>query len=80
MTISEKYWLTILITFCRYLSIIMMGSGVLFILGGYYISYWFYLGLIIWPLFIMWGVVNFKYLRATVKANRLEFSKILENR
>ena len=80
MTISEKYWLTILITFCRYLSIIMMGSGVLFILGGYYISYWFYLGLIIWPLFIMWGVVNFKYLRATVKANKLEFSKILENR
>ena len=80
MTISEKYWLTILITFCRYLSIIMMSSGILFILGGYYISYWFYLGLILWPLFIMWGVVNFKYLRATVKVNRLEFSKIIDNR
>lgn len=79
MTISEKYWFTILFTFCRYLSVLMMGSGIAFILTGYYISKWFYLGLALWPLFIMWGIVNFKYVRAMIKVNRLEFSKILEN-
>lgn len=79
MTLGEKYWFTILLTFCRYLSVLMMGSGILFILTGYYVSPWFYLGLIIWPLFIMWGIVNFKYVRAMIKANRLEFSRILEN-
>lgn len=79
MTISEKYWYTILLTFCRYISVLMIGSGALFILAGYYVSNWFYLGLVVWPLLIMWGVVNFKYVRAMIKANKLEFSKILEN-
>ena len=78
MTISEKYWMTILFTFLRYLSIIMMGSGVAFILLGYYVNIWFYFGLAIWPLFLMWGIVNIKYIRALTKVNKLEFSKILD--
>ena len=78
MTISEKYWLTIFFCFLRYLSIIMMGSGVAFILLGHYINYLFYFGLATWPLFIMWGIVNIKYIRAIIKARRLEFSKILD--
>lgn len=78
MNIGEKYWLTILVTFCRYLSILMMGSGIGFIIAGYYVNPWFYAGLATWPLFIMWGIVNINYLRAMVKTYRLEFSKILE--
>ena len=78
MSISEKYWLTILFAFLRYLSIIMMGSGVAFILLGYYFNYYFYFGLVIWPLLLMWGIVNFKYIRALTKVNKLEFRKILE--
>lgn len=78
MNLSEKYWLTLLLTFCRYLSILMMGSGVSFLLLGYYIDKWFYVGLATWPLFIMWGIVNIKYLRAITKMNKLELSKIME--
>ena len=78
MNLSEKYWLTVLITFCRYLSIIMMGSGVAFIIMGVYINPWFFTGLASWPLFIMWGIVNMKYLHAVTKIKRLEFSKIME--
>ena len=78
MNIREKYWLTILLYFCRYLSILMMGSGVAFILLGYYYNYMFYFGLATWPLFLMWGIVNIKYIRALTKVNRLEFSKILD--
>ncbi len=78
MTISEKYWMTILFTFLRYLSIILMGSGVGFILLGLYVNYWFYAGLAVWPLFLMWGIVNIKYIRALTKVNKLEFSKILD--
>ena len=71
MTLSEKYWLTILLTFCRYISILMMGSGIAFLLSGYYVNQWFYLGLVTWPLFIMWGIVNIKYLRAIYRSNKL---------
>ena len=78
MTISEKYWLTILFTFLRYLSIIMMGSCVAFILLGYYVNYVFYFALAIYPLLLMWGIVNIKYIRALTKVNKLEFSKILD--
>ena len=78
MSISEKYWMTILFSFLRYLSIIMMGSGVAFILLGYYFHYYFYFALAIWPLFLMWGIVNIKYIRALTKVNKLEFRKILE--
>lgn len=78
MNIGEKYWLTILLTLCRYLSIIMMGSGILFVFAAYYITEWFYLGLIVWPLLVMWGVVNMKYLRILERTYRLDFSKIVE--
>lgn len=78
MTIKEKYWLTILFYFLRYLSILMMGSGVAFILLGYYYNWYFYFALAIWPLLFMWGIVNIKYIRAMSKSNRLEFSKILD--
>ncbi len=78
MTIKEKYWLTILFYFLRYLSILMMGSGVAFILLGYYYNWYFYFALAIWPLLFMWGIVNIKYIRAMTKSNRLEFSKILD--
>lgn len=78
MNINEKYWLTILLMLCRYLSIIMMGSGILFVIAAYYITEWFYLGLIVWPLLVMWGVVNMKYLRILERTYRLDFSKIVE--
>ena len=78
MNITEKYWLTILLTFCRYVSIIMIGGGAGFIPLGIYVSPWFFIGLAVWPLLIMWGVVNLRYVRALVKVNRLEFSKITE--
>ena len=78
MTIGEKYWLTLLLTFCRYLSILMMGSGAAFLLLGYCIDKWFYGGLVSWPLFIMWGIVNIRYLRALTRMNKLELSKIVE--
>ena len=78
MSIKEKYWLTIMFYFLRYLSILMMGSGVAFILLGYYYNWYFYLALAIWPLLFMWGIVNIKYIRAMTKSNRLEFSKILD--
>lgn len=78
MNLSEKYWYTILITFCRYLSIIMMGGCVAFIPLGYYINQWFYLGLVVWPLFIMWGIVNMAYLKAITRVNKLQLHKIME--
>lgn len=77
MGLSEKYWLTILLTFCTYVSIVMMGSGIAFILLGYLVNSWFYLGLAAWPLFIMLGVVNIKFLRVVTKMNNLQFSKIM---
>ena len=79
MEIKDKYWLTMLFMFLRYISIIMMGSGVAFILLGIYINPWFFAGLAAWPLFLMWGITNIKYIHALTKKNKLEFSKILEN-
>ena len=79
MSIREKYWFTVLFMFCRYISIVLMGSCVGFILAGYYINPWFYAGLAVWPLFLMWGIVNIRYIHALTKKNKLEFSKILEN-
>ena len=78
MTLREKYWYTILLTFCRYLSVLMLISGGAFILLGILVNPWFYIGLAIWPLFFMWAIVNFRYVRALVKVNRLEFSKVTE--
>lgn len=78
MTLSEKYWLTIFFTFLRYFSILMMGSGIAFILLGYYLNPWYYAGLAAWPLFIMWGIVNFRYIAALTRFHRLEFSRVEE--
>ncbi len=72
MTLSEKYWLTVLLTFLRYISILMIGSGGAFLFVGYYVNKWFYLLLITWPFLIMWGVVNLRYLRAVHKKYELE--------
>lgn len=79
MSIQEKYWLTLLFTFLRYFSLLMMASGAVFIVLGYYVNYLFYFGLFVWPLLIMWGIVNIKYIRALTKVNKLQFSKILES-
>ena len=76
MTLSEKYWLTVLLAFCRYISILMIGGGTPFFLLGYYINKWFYLGLTIWPLLIMWGIINFRFIRVLEKAYKVELSKI----
>ena len=62
MTIKEKYWLTIWFVVLRYLSILLILSGIGWILAGYYASPWWYLGLFSWPLFIMLGAVNLKYI------------------
>ena len=77
MTLAEKYWMTVFLTFLRYFSILMMISGVAFILAGHFVNPWIYLGLFSWPLFIMWGIVNLRYIRAITKVHRLEFSKIV---
>ena len=78
MSLTEKYWLTIFFVFLRYFSILMMLSGIAFILLGYYLNPWFYTGLASWPLFLMWGVVNFRYIRALTKFHRLEFCRVEE--
>lgn len=77
MRLAEKYWLTILMMFCRYFSILMFMSGIAFILLGVYLNRWWFTGLASWPLFIMLGITNLKYIRAIEKSNNLEFSKIL---
>jgi len=77
MRLAEKYWLTILMMLCRYFSIVMFMSGIAFILLGVYLNHWWFTGLASWPLFIMLGITNLKYIRAIEKSNNLEFSKIL---
>ena len=76
MTLVEKYWMTIWFVFLRYLSILLILSGIGWILAGYYASPWWYLGLFSWPLFIMLAVVNLKYICVLTKVNGLEFSKL----
>ena len=76
MTLTEKYWMTIWFVFLRYLSILLILSGIGWILAGYYASPWWYLGLFSWPLFIMLAVVNLKYICVLTKYHGLEFSKL----
>lgn len=79
MTLSEKYWLTILLTICRYLSIVLLIGPAGFIFAGYFTHNWlWYLGLISWPLTIMLGVVNMRYLQILLKTKKLGWSKIME--
>ena len=76
MTLAEKYWATMLLTLCRFLSILLITSGSVFVFLGVYVNHWFYLGILSWPLFIMWGVVNMKYIKAFVRDKGLELSKL----
>ena len=76
-SIAEKYWLTVFLTFLRYLSVLMIISGAAFIIAGYLASPWFYMGLLAWPLFIMLGVVNLRYIHVLTKVNKVELNKIL---
>ncbi len=80
MTISEKYWKTIFLTFLRYFSILFIISGVAFIIAGRIASPWYYMGLLSWPLFIMLGIVNLKYIHILSKVNRDELNDILNHR
>ena len=80
MTIGEKYWKTISFTFLRYFSVLMIISGVAFIIAGKIASPWYYMGLLSWPLFIMLGVVNLKYIHILSQVNREELNRILHNR
>ena len=77
MSITEKYWLTVLMMLCRYFSIIMFMSGIAFIITGVYVNHLWFIGLASWPLFIMLGITNLQYIRAVEKSNGLQFSKIL---
>lgn len=77
-TIAEKYWLTVFLTFLRYLSFLMMISGVAFIIAGWIANKWFYMGLISWPLFIMLGVVNIRYIHYWTKVNNAELNKMFK--
>ena len=80
MTISEKYWKTIFLTLLRYFSILFIISGVAFIIAGRIASPWYYMGLLSWPLFIMLGIVNLKYIHILSKVNRDELNNILNQR
>ena len=78
MDLCWKYCLTILITFFRYLSILMMLSFIVWIVLGQYIDPWYYMGLFSYPLLLMWGIVNVKYLHIAYKVKGLEYAKVLE--
>ena len=77
MTLTEKYWLTLLFVLLRYTSILMFLSGIGFILAGWLANPWWYLGLASWPLFIMIGVTNLVYICALTKHHRLQFRNIV---
>lgn len=78
MTFREKYWLTILLTFCRYASIMMMILPMGFAMAGKYINQLWYFGLLLWPLTIMWGIVNLKYIEVLFKTKNLRWNDILK--
>ena len=77
MKLYEKYWLTILFTFLRYFSFLMFLGGIGFIIAGKLVNPWFYLGLALWPLLIMLGIVNLKYIRVLARHYNLIGSKIV---
>ena len=79
MSLGEKYWLTILLVFCRYLSVMLFVGPAGFVLAGYYINWLWYLGCLIWPLTIMIGMVNLRYLRILSKKHKLGSNQILED-
>lgn len=71
MSLSERYWKTVFYTFLQYFSFLMFLSGIGFIIAGRVVNSWYYMGLFSWPLFIMLGIVNLKYIRLLAKENRL---------
>lgn len=79
MSLNEKYWLTILLIFGRYLSIILLVGPVGFILAGYYFNWLWYLGLIGWPLTFMIGLTNFRYLSLLTKKYKLGWHQVMED-
>ena len=79
MTIGEIYWKSVFIALLGYISILMMISGAAFIIAARLASPWFYMGLLSWPLFIMLGSVNLRYIRIMSKANREQLKRILNN-
>ena len=79
MKLSDKYWLTILFTFCRYFSIIMFLSGIAFIIAGCLVNPWYFTGLAAWPLFIMLGIVNLRYIRLLARHYKLVGPHILDD-
>ena len=79
MSIAEKYWKTIFYTLLRYFSVLMIISGVAFIIAGWLANPWYYMGLLSWPLFIMLGAVNLKYIHILTKVNRDQLDKILSS-
>ena len=79
MSLGEKYWTEILYTFLRFFSILLIISGIGFIIAGWLSNPWFYMGLLSWPLFIMLGAVNLKYVHLLEKRNRIQLDKIVNN-
>ena len=77
MNIASKYWRAILYTFLIYFSILLIISGAAFIIVGRLISPWYYFGLFAWPLFIMLGIVNLRYIAIMSKVNKQELNKAL---
>lgn len=79
MSLREKYWFTILLVFGRYISILMMIAPFAFAIVGRYVDKFWYLGLLVWPLMIMWALVNLRYIRLIFRIKRLEWTDILED-
>lgn len=68
MKLYEKYWVAVLFTFLRYFSVLMFLSGIGFIIAGRLANPWWYLGLASWPLLIMLGAVNLKYINLMARS------------
>ena len=79
MSISENYWRSIFTTLLSYLSILMIMSGAAFIIAGRIASPLYYMGLLAWPLFIMLGIVNLRYIGIISRTNRQNLKKTLNN-
>ena len=77
--ICEAYWRTIFLTILRYFSVLMIISGGAFIIIGHLISPWFYFGLFSWPLFIMLGFVNLKYIHLLDRQTREDLKKSMNH-
>ena len=57
--------------------VLTFAIGVGFIIAGKLVNPWYYLGLALWPLLIMLGIVNLKYIRVLARHYNLVGSKIV---